>query len=241
MTKRATWIASTFAALLMGLTATPARAQMAVIDAAAIRQLIQQIAFWRQQIAAMEQEYDQLQQTHAALTGPRGMQALLPLNDAQRNYLPGDWNGVAQVLAGQSAQYGVLAQQVNATINANAVLTPAQLAALPVAERSSLIESRRAAAGLAVMTREAYAQAGARFAALSQLVQAIGAAGDAKAIEDLQGRIAAEQAMLGNEQAKLAVLAQLAEAEERAQALQLRELAIAGHGRFEQRFRPVLP
>jgi len=229
------------AALLLGLAATPAQAQMAVIDVAAIRQLLAQVNFWREQISAMEREFDQLQETHAALTGPRGMQALLPLDDAQRNYLPRDWAGVSQVLAGESAQYRALAEHVTATVTANAVLSPAQLATLPAAERANLIEARRAAAGLAVMTREAYAQAGERFAALSQLVQAIGAAPDAKAIADLQGRIAAEQAMLGNEQAKLAVLAQLAEAEERTRALQLRELAIAGHGRFEQRFHPQLP
>ena len=108
-------------------------------------------------------------------------------------------------------------------------------------ERESILEGRRTSAGLAVMTREAYAQAGARFASLAQLVQAIGTATDAKAIADLQGRIAAEQAMLENEQAKLALLAQMAEAEGQLRAQQTRELVVAGHGSFESRLRPVLP
>jgi len=242
MKRRSGVVATVSAALIMSLAATPAaHAQMAVIDVAALRQLVAQINYWRQQISAMQRELTQLQQTHAALTGPRGMQALLPMGEAERNYLPGNWAQMAQVLAGQSAQYGQLAQSVTAIVEARAVLSDERLAAMSDAERSSVLEARRASAGLAVMTREAYAQAGARFGALAQLVQAIGTAGDAKAIADLQGRIAAEQAMLDNEQAKLAVLYQAAEAERWLREQQDRELAVAGHGSFAARLRPTLP
>jgi type IV secretion system protein VirB5 len=221
--------------------AAPAQAQMAVIDVAAVAKLLQQVNYWKQQITAMANELNQLKETHASLTGPRGMQALLPLVDAQRNYLPKDWAEVAQVLQGQSAQYGALANSVNALVDSRAVLTPAQLAALSVAERESVLEARRHAAGRAVMTREAFAQASERFASLAQLVQAIGGATDAKAILDLQGRIDAEQAMLENEQAKLTLLSQAAEADRLLQEQQLRELAIAGHGDFKTRLHPLLP
>lgn len=241
MKRRAGVVAAVSAALLVGLTAAPpAHATYPVIDAAAIKQLVAQINYWKQQITAMQQELTQLQQTHAALTGPRGMQSLLSLSDGQRNYLPKDWAGVAQVLAGQSAQYSALASAVETGVRGRAVLTSQRLAAMTPAERASIEEERRAAMGLAVMTREAYAQAGARFAALAQLVQAIGAASDAKAIADLQGRIAAEQAMLENEQAKLAVLAQVTEAERQVREQQVRELVIEGHGTFATRLRPVL-
>jgi type IV secretion system protein VirB5 len=219
----------------------PAQAQMAVIDVAAIRQLVAQINYWRQQITAMGEELDQLEETHAALTGPRGMEALLPMADIERNYLPRDWAEVSRVLAGESARYGVLANAVTAAVDARAVLTPARLGAMTEAERASVVEARQAAAGLAVMTREAYAQAAERFGSLATLVSAIGEADDAKAIADLQGRIAAEQAMLGNEQAKLAVLYQAAESERWVREQQLRELAIAGHGEFGTRLQPVLP
>ena len=240
--KRKASVVAVSAALLVGLTAAPAaHATYPVIDVAAIKQLVAQINYWKQQISAMQRELNQLQQTHAALTGPRGMQSLLALSDAERNYLPKDWAGVAQVLAGQSAQYGALASAVEQIVENRAVLEPARLARMTDAERASIEEARRASAGLAVMTREAYAEAGARFASLAQLVQAIGTAGDAKAIADLQGRIAAEQAMLENEQAKLAVLAQAAEAERQVRELEVRELAIAGHGTFATRLRPVLP
>ena len=47
--------------------------------------------------------------------------------------------------------------------------------------------------------------------------------------------------MLENEQAKLATLFQAAQAEQWAQAVELRERAIAGHGEFGARLRPELP
>lgn len=235
-------MAAAGAALAMGLTVAPAaHAQWAVIDVAAIRQMVVQIEYWRQQISAMQREFEQLQRTHAALTGSRGMEALLPLTDAERNYLPSDWSEVAQVLAGRSAEYSALAAAVEAGISERAVLSPERLAAMSEAERLSVVEARRASMGLAVMMREAYSQAGERFSSLAQLVEAIGRADDAKAIADLQGRIAAEQAMLENEQAKLAVMAQVAAADAQLREQQLRELAIAGHGRFDTRLRPVMP
>ena len=242
MAKRMGWMGSMGVALLASLLWTPqAHAQWAVIDVAAVQQLVSQISYWQQQIQAMQREYSQLQATHGALTGSRGMQALLPMSDAQRNYLPRDWAGVAQVLAGQSAQYSALAAAVEAGVRSRAVLDPARLARMTAAERASVEESRRAAMGLAVLTQEAYAQAGERFASLAQLVQAIGSATDAKGIADLQGRIAAEQAMLDNEQAKLAVLAQAADAAREVREQQRRELVIAGHGTFATRRRPTLP
>lgn len=223
------------------VASAPAHATYPVIDVAAIKQLVMQVNYWKQQIAAMKSELNQLQQTHAALTGGRGMELLLPTNNAQRNYLPADWSEMLKVLDGTSAQYGALSGAVNAAIQARAVLDDARLGSLNDPEREALLRARQSAAAASVMAQRAYANAGQRFAALQGLVSAIGAAPDAKAIADLQGRIAAEEAMLGNEQAKLATLYQAAQAEQWAQAAALREAAIAGHGQFDQRLHPVLP
>ncbi len=230
-------------AMLLGTVfdVSPAQAQFAVIDVAAIRHLVVQIEYWQQQIEAMSAELLQLEATHAALTGPRGMEQLLALTPEQRNYLPGEWEAMRAALEGQSAQYGALAQAVGAVVELRAVLSDAVLAEMTPAERERLIEARRTAAGLVVMTRRAYAEASARFSTLAQLVAAIGTAVDAKAIADLQARIAAEQAMLANEQAKLGVLYQTLEAERWAQGQQLKELGIAAHGRFGERFHPTPP
>jgi len=219
----------------------PAHAQWAVIDVASIQQLMVQIEYWKRQIEGMQAHLDQLKQTHAALTGDRGMQSLLPTSETQRNYLPPDWAEMLKVLDGTSGTYGNLSAAVKAGIDARKVLSDARLAELGAPERDSLLKARQAAAGAAVTAQQAYTNAGQRFEALQELVNAIGDAADAKAIADLEARIAAEEAMLGNEQAKLATLYQASQAEQWAQAQELREAAIAGHGEFASRFRPKLP
>jgi type IV secretion system protein VirB5 len=169
------------------------------------------------------------------------MEALLAITPEQRNYLPGEWEAMRAALEGQSAEYGALARAVGAVVELRAVLSEAVLAEMTEAEREQLIEARQTAAGLVVMTRQAYAEASARFGSLAQLVAAIGGALDAKAVADLQARIGVEQTMLANEQAKLAVLYQMIEAERWVQGQQLKELGIAAHGRFDERFRPTPP
>ncbi len=112
----------------------PAQAQFAVIDVAAIRHLVVQIDYWRQQIEAMSAELTQLEATHAALTGPRGMEALLAITPEQRNYLPGEWEAMRAALEGQSAEYGALARAVGAVVELRAVLSEAVLAEMTEAE-----------------------------------------------------------------------------------------------------------
>lgn len=50
---------------------------------------------------------------------------------------------------------------------------------------------------------------------INELIAAIGNAEDPKAIQDLQARIASEQATIQNEQTKLQMLSQLSSAEEK--------------------------
>ena len=116
-------VVSAWVVMAGSLAAPAAQAQMAVIDVAAIRQLVSQVSYWRQQIEAMRSELTQLQQTHAALTGGRGMESLLPTATAERNYLPADWTEMRRVLDGTSAQYGTLSGAVSAAVQARAVLT----------------------------------------------------------------------------------------------------------------------
>ena len=55
---------------------------------------------------------------------------------------------------------------------------------------------------------------------------------------DLQARVDAEQVMLQNEQTKQQVLYQGVQAQDWANAQRMRELAVAGHGEFQNRFQP---
>ena len=202
-----------------------------VIDVAALTQLLQQMQYWLQQIQLMKNQLDQAQQAYRAVTGPRGMQNLLA--GSLRNYLPPDWNQMIGVLNNASATYNGLAAQVQTAMNANAVLSTGQVAALSARDRQILVKGRQAAALVQVTSQAAYENTSQRFGAIQQLINAIGAAGDAKAIADLQGRISAEQAMLQNEQTKLQVLFQTAQAEQWAQQQRVREESLNAVGRYD--------
>jgi len=169
------------------------------------------------------------------------MDQLLPVSMEARNYLPGDWAEMERVLRSQSARYQKLSSDVGREVESNALLSAAFVAGRSPEERAVIEQGRQHAAWLTATTRDAYAHASARFGELQQLVAAVGQVADAKAAADLQARIAAEQAMLANEQAKLELLAQLATAEQAAQAQRMHEAAIAGHGTFAARFQPTLP
>jgi type IV secretion system protein VirB5 len=218
-------------ACLMGLTvAPPSNAQWAVVDVGAITQLIQEISYWKQQIQAMSSQLNQLQSTYNAMTGNRGMQNLLPITPQTRNYLPTNWQGLMATLNGLSGSYGVLSAQLNSTLAANAILTPAQLSRLSPQEQTQLQSSRNSAALMQATSQQALQASSQRFTSLQQLINAIPTATDQKGALDLQARIAAEQAMLQNEQTKIQTLNQALQADERARQQRAQELSISNLG-----------
>lgn len=221
-----------FFGLLTFAVSRPAEAQFAVIDVASIGQLVRQVQQLEQQVATARSQLTQAQSEYAAMTGTRGMQSLL--GGVNRNYLPGDWSQVSQVLRGSSGVYPALAADVGALVGANAVLTPAQVARLSPAQQAQLAAARESAALLQATSRAALANSSDRFASLQQLINAIGNASDPKASLDLNARIAAEEGMLENEHTKLEVLHQLAESEQWARTQRLREQAIADQGSLRQ-------
>lgn len=210
-----------------------------VIDVAAIAQLIQQLNYWQQQIIAMNNQLNQLRASYDAITGNRGMEGLLPYSYQQRNYLPEDYAQLIGVLNNAGTGYGGLASLVQSVMNANAVLSQAQMSAMSPESRRIIENSRRATAMLQSMSQQALSNTSQRFAALQQLITIIGAAGDDKAIQDLQGRVSAEQTMLQNEQTKLQTLYQIAQSERWANEQRVREEVIAGQGEFATRFQPT--
>ena len=198
-----------------------AKAGIPVIDVTAVANLMQQVMYWQQQIEAMRKQYeqlrqskDQLAQTYGAMTGTRGMEQLLPTPERARNYLPPSYGELIGVLNGSTATYSGLASHVQSIMKANSVLNGAQMDALSPDLRRVVEQGRQSAAALNGMTQSAYQNTSQRFAALQQLISSIAPAQDPKAIQDLQARIQAEQAMLTNEQTKLQSLYQLAKAEE---------------------------
>jgi type IV secretion system protein VirB5 len=222
-------------AFLVGAPA--AHAQWAVIDVNAIGQLVQQLTTLQQQLTVAREHLAEAQQEFQAITGPRGMERLL--SGVVRNYLPADWDELMQVMQGASGAYSVLATRVRNMVTANAVLSEEQLAAMSAGDRKQIESMRRVAALHQALARAALESTSKRFESIQSLIDAIPSAIDQKGILDLQARIAAEQGMLQNEQTKLQVLYQTAQADDRSERQNLREQVIAGHGRFETRFHPT--
>lgn len=201
--------------LVMSMSmSAPARAGIPVIDVANLAQAIQQVLAWAQQYQQMVQQYQQLQQSYAAITGGRGMEALMPVSNLARNYLPADYSELANVMNNTSTTYSGMATQVRGIMNTNAVLSNGQVSGMSGQAQQVITLGRQSAALLETISREAQRNASQRFVSQQQLINAIGGASDDKAIQDLQGRIAAEQAMLTTDQTKLQAMYQLAQAQE---------------------------
>jgi type IV secretion system protein VirB5 len=224
------------ALLLVGI-APQAQAQWAVIDVSAIAQLMQEVATLSQALNTARSELAQAQQEYQSITGTRGMQNLL--SGTVRNYLPTNIADLTAALSQVDSQYSSLSSSIQSAQQANAVLTPQQLAALPPDQQARISAWRSTIAMLQGITSNALSNSSNRFAAIQQLISAIGAAPDQKAVLDLQARIGAEAGMLQNEQTKLQSLYQVAQAQQWVNSQQDRESVIAGHGQFIGRFEPT--
>jgi type IV secretion system protein VirB5 len=162
------------------------------------------------------------------------------LTGIARNYLPANWTQLTSALQGQGTNgYSGFSADVRSAMTAGAILSPQRLATLSAAGQQQIMAARQSIALQQVLSHEALANASDRFAAIQGLIASIPAARDQKAILDLQARISAELGMLQNEQTKLQVLFQAAQAQESTVRQQAREYAIEGHGRFESRFQPT--
>ncbi|GFE82476.1 P-type DNA transfer protein VirB5 [Steroidobacter agaridevorans] len=206
----------------------PANAQIPVTDVGAITQLIMQLEQQYEQLDVAQDQLAQVEQTHAVLTGSRGMQRLL--SHLQRNYLPHNAHELNLALQGISAAYPRLSAEVRSTVDANSILTAGEIAVLDSGDRAELEAARRAAALHKALSNEQLATTSDRFAALQELIDALGDAHDPKASLDLTARIAAEQTMAANEANKLRSLDQALAAEERLNAQRRRERVIQGIG-----------
>jgi len=223
--------------LLLCMPVQSPRAQWAVIDVAAINQLVKQVADMEQALTTARSQLLEAQFQVQAMTGARGMQNVL--TGLNRNYLPTSWSELAAAAQGPSPGYPALAASALRLIGANAILSNQQLSGLAPADQQEIAAVRQRVALARAASEAAYADASGRFAGLQTLVAAIGKTSDQKGILELQARIGVELAMLQNEQNKLQLLAETLQAEAAAQIERARESVIAGHGSFATRFVPA--
>jgi hypothetical protein len=218
----------------------PARAQWAVIDAANLQQSVKQVTAWAAQHQDMLQHLQQLESTYAAITGGRGMQSLLPIALATRNYLPMNNSDLMNVLNGISTNYPILANQVQGIMASHAVLSNHQIATLSPQAQQVLLQGRQAAAALAMLSQQSHASSSGNFGQLQGLITALGMTPDTKASADLQGRIAAEQVMTTNNQIKTDAMYQTVQAQELLRQQQVSEQVVESVGDWSTRRQAVI-
>lgn len=198
-------------------------AQIPVTDVAnlsqSVVQQIETIAKWKLQYDQMMSQINQAKQQYESTTGSRNLGAIF--NDpAMRDYLPADWqvvydnvkNGGYEGLSGRAA---TVYEQNKVYDACNVFLTQADKMGCQARAVKGAQDK-----GFAL---EAYDQAKGRINQIDQLMQKISQTQDAKAIGELQSRIAVEQANIQNEQTKLQLYSMVAAAEQRVQEQRHRE------------------
>lgn len=209
-------------ALLSGATA--ARAGIPVIDVASLAQAIQEvlqsieeISNQVRQIGQLEAQYQQLQSQYKAITGTRNLGAILD-NAQLRNYLPADAGDVMRNV--QANGYSSLSGSAKALRDARMVYNCLDLDG---ADRSRCQATLSAPYQQKAFMSDAMAAAGGRIAQIQGLMGQINATQDQKAINEIQARIEAENAMLQHQATQISMSRGLAEAEARIAESQAKE------------------
>ncbi|WP_150140517.1 P-type DNA transfer protein VirB5 [Candidatus Enterovibrio escicola] len=174
-------------------------------------QMLKEYAMMIQQLDEIRKQFKQMELEYTAMTGSRNLGDIL--NDPQfKQYLPDDWQSVysrvrnkgydglsnsAKGIRDSSKIYDACANIINQTekniCNALAV-KPAQDQAFAM---------------------DAYAKSQDRVGQIEGLMREINRTNDPKAIAELNARIQAEQALIQNEQTKIALYRESASAEQR--------------------------
>ena len=238
-------LAAPAAALVLVLAAAPgARAQQIVHDPTSYAKMVEEARTARQQLQALQAQVEQGRQLFDSLNDLSDVNALagaLGLPEV-RNPLP-DLAALRAAADGDLSALGRLAERADAIRADHRLYTPPS-GDLPAAEawyRDSLERAgARGARDLAV--GEAIGEAAdQRLEGLETLRRALDTAPNARAVMDLEARLAAEQALIQNEQVRLQGLALTREAEARLEEQRARERAEAARAArldaYERAFR----
>jgi len=198
------------AAALIALGGTSAQAQgIPVIDIANLIQTIQQVVNDITKIQNQVQQITQLQNQLASINGMRNLGNVFN-SPTLRNYVPAEaftvinavntsgysgLNGTAKALRDASMVYNCLDLAGPARTACQATLSQ------PYQQKGLLQDAMTSAAG--------------RLAQIQSLMNQINATSDQKAIQEMQARIGAENAMLAHEASQIQMLVGMADSEER--------------------------
>ncbi|MDG2520514.1 type IV secretion system protein [Caulobacter segnis] len=197
----------------------PARAAVIVHDPVAYAKIIDEVRAAIEQLDTLKAQLAEGKRLHDSLNLRSAIDAIAPELSAPelRKALP-DVSALEQAASGRFEALGAIGDRARQIREARRKLAPAAgEEASPLARQGDL-----AARDLAV--GEAAVRASSeRLTGLRALQAAVGQADSARAVADLQARIAAEQALILNDQMKLQALALAQAAEERMERQEARE------------------
>jgi type IV secretion system protein VirB5 len=213
------WLLQIALVTCLGFGAPSARAGIPVVD---IGNLIQSIAEVLNSITQIENQISQIEQYGKqlnSLNGVRGLGALLR-NPMFANYIPS--NVTTLVDSVDRSGYGGLTGAAKALRDVDMVYNCADKTGdARTSCQSSLARPYQTKAVL----QRAMDTAGGRLAQISGLIDNINATSDQKSIQELQARIAGENAMLAHEVSQIQIMAGIADNEERVAGSKRREAA----------------
>lgn len=208
------------AVALAAVTAVPAHAQQVVYDPTSFAQMVKDARTAIEQLDSLKAQVQQGQELFASLNDLSNVNAIaerLGLPEI-RNPLP-DMATLRSAADGDLSALGELAERADAIRRETRVYTPAApSAAADALERSGARTARDLAIGEAVDR-----SATDRLEGLETLRRALDTAPNARAVMDLNARLAAEQALIQNEQVRLQGLALTQAAEARLEEQRARE------------------
>ncbi|EFM56042.1 P-type DNA transfer protein VirB5 [Brucella inopinata] len=201
-------------AFALTVTST-AHAQLPVTDASSIAQNLahhlEEMVKFAEQIEQLRLQLQQQRQQLSALTGARGLGDILR-DPTLRSYLPHNWRNLYEaVMSGgylaAAGETAMLLRKSQVYDSCASISDKDQRIACEAKVVKPLQDK--------VMTSNAYDATDKRLQEIESLMQEINKTEDPKAIAELQGRIESENAMIQNEDTRLHLYKQMAEAQDK--------------------------
>ena len=215
------------AALGLGLLGSnAAHAGIPVIDVASLAESIQQVLAWGQQYGQMSQQYQQMLQQYQqqiqqyqALTGTRNLGNILN-NPSLQQAVPGGTQLMSSYSSINSNGFSGLSNSAQSLRSATAIYDCSGRVgqALQLCQASLVTNSQNT-----VNYQSALDLMSQRTTQIQSLQSNISATDDPKAIAEMQARLVAENAQVGNDANRIALMRALADSQDRALAQQGRE------------------
>lgn len=222
-------------AATVGLTtASSSRAQMLVYDPAAVGHLISQAQTALSQLQSLRQQVDQAQQLYDSFNQVSDVNGLAQrlLSPELRKVVPelADFEAAAR---GDLDALGDLAERAKAIRSGSQVYRPSH----PTPADEALEQAGDRAARDMALGEKIASLATHRLEGLEELREALDTADNARAVMDISARIAAEQAVILNDQMRLQGVAMMQASEERLERQRQREATAADHAARAELFR----